>query len=84
MLIPYPQLKDIPQFYGSERLKLALQRLDYKFLLIPVAFVILRVWSCIEFAVYSYAGMSYRQVPTWIAITLIYLSVSVPGLSFTL
>ena len=36
---------------------MALQNVEYKFLLIPLAFIILRVWSCILVILFVYVGM---------------------------
>ena len=50
--------------------------LVYKFLLIPVVFLVLRVWTCILIILYTYIGLSEKCVPKWVNNTLLYLSVS--------
>ena len=51
--------------------------LVYKFLFIPVVFVLLRLWTSILIILYTYIGLQESQVPHWINEILIYLSVSV-------
>ncbi len=64
---------------NTEQYHQALQSVDYKFLLIPVAFVILRIWSCITVAVFIYAGLQVGDIKDKdkpLLRTLIVLSVS--------
>ena len=49
--------------------------LDYKFVFIPVAFTVLRIWSCIMNVLYVYSDVGYK-LPKGVANALIYLSVS--------
>ena len=53
-----------------------LHSIDYKFTVIPAVFVSLRIWSCILGILYDYAQLTDRQIPHWISLLLIYLSVS--------
>lgn len=50
--------------------------LIYKFLFIPVVFVLLRLWTSILNILYVYVGLEEKQVPFWLNETLIYLAVS--------
>lgn len=52
--------------------------LIYKFLFIPVVFVLLRLWTSILNILYVYVGLEEEQVPFWVNETLVYLAVSVP------
>lgn len=49
---------------------------DYKFVLIPVIFVLLRVWTFILTVLLEYAKIDEDQIPTPVLKTLLYLSVS--------
>lgn len=53
---------------------LALLSIDYKFLAIPLAFILLRVWSFIADVLYLYIGLHHLNEP--LALTLIVLGVS--------
>lgn len=60
----------------SNRLLSALQKLDYKFLLVPVAFIMLRIWSFLGDVVFVFFGV--RQIkPHYLAKALMYLEVCV-------
>ena len=43
---------------------MALKNVEYKLLLIPVAFIVLRVWSCTLGILFVYAGLTAKQIPT--------------------
>lgn len=58
----------------SNRLLSALQKLDYKFLLVPVVFILLRIWSFIGDIVFVYFGVC-RIKPHALAKALMYLEV---------
>lgn len=74
------QLKDAIQMVGSKRYwKQALQFLDAKFLLIPIMFILLRMWTCILSIMFIYVQVLPGQVPSEISQPLIYLSVSHAG-----
>ena len=45
---------------------MALQNVEYKLLVIPIAFIILRVWTCILGILFVYAGMTPKQVSKWV------------------
>ena len=51
----------------------AVRNLDYKLLLIPVAFILLRLWSIIDSTIYIYTNM---ELSNSIHTFLVYLSVS--------
>ena len=53
----HPQKKKTAPLFNSERFWLALQGVDYKFLLIPVVFIILRMWTCIVAILFIYVGL---------------------------
>lgn len=58
----------------SDRLLSALQKLDYKFLLVPVVFILLRMWSFMGDIVFVYFGLSQIH-PHGLAKMLMYLEV---------
>lgn len=68
------ELKESKEHVSNRRYWKALQNVDYKFMLIPVAFIILRIWTCIVNILYLYAAVDQHKVPDWIDKTLIYLS----------
>lgn len=71
----FTQHQKTKEFVSKQRFWRAVNVLDYKFLFIPVAFTILRIWSCLinVFYVYSDVGGSF---PRGVTVALIYLSVS--------
>lgn len=48
---------------------------DYKFILIPIIFVLLRMWSCIVTIILEYANIKEKNVPQVVVQILIYLAV---------
>lgn len=60
-------------FHRVDRLSLALQNVDYKFLLIPVMFIVLRFWSFLGDVLNVFVDV---QMPIWFARVLIVLEVS--------
>ena len=54
---------------------LALLSIDYKFLAIPLAFILLRVWSFVADVLHLYIGMHHLSKP--VSLTLIVLGVSI-------
>ena len=54
---------------------MALHNVEYKLLVIPVAFIILRVWTCILGILFVYAGMTPKQLPTSVTPLMMILSV---------
>ena len=67
------QLKRSTMFVSSERFWIAVHNLDFKLLLVPVAFLLLRIWSFIEAVVYIYMG---QHLPDGLHHWMVYLSVS--------
>lgn len=61
------------QFWSKQRYRLALQAVDFKFTLIPIVFVGLRIWSLIISIIYDYLGIN--TIPAVTAM-FVYLSVS--------
>ena len=53
-----------------------MNHIDYKFIFIPVIFVLLRMWGLILDILYVYLGLQDNNIPTVIDKTLLYLSVS--------
>ncbi len=72
----FSQLKKSQPYFNSERYHQALHSVDYKFLLIPVAFVILRIWTCICGVLFIYSDVEFKDVPKWLGVLLINFSVS--------
>ena len=69
------QRKRTKKFISERRFWQAVNMLDYKFVFIPVAFIVLRIWSCIMNVLYVYSDVGYK-LPKGVGNTLIYLSVS--------
>ena len=66
------------ELVGAKRYwKSALEFLDFRLLLIPVAFMLLRMWTCIINLLFIYIGVDPTQLSPHISRTLIYLSVSI-------
>lgn len=61
-------------YHRSDEFRTALHSIDYKFLLIPLLFVFLRLWSFVEDILYVYLGV--RDVPEAPAVALKLLGVS--------
>ena len=59
-----------------EQWKDALKFLDRKLLLIPVFFILLRIWTTILNIVHTYANVSVSVIPTGVSTAFIYLLVS--------
>ncbi len=53
-----------------------MNHIDYKFIFIPVIFVLLRMWGVILDILYVYVGLHDNQIPKAINFTLIFFSVS--------
>lgn len=68
------QVKNVGSKTHSSRLLSVLQRLDYKFLLVPVAFILLRVWSFFGDVWFVYLN-GHKITPAALAKTLMYLEV---------
>ena len=49
--------------------------MDYKFMLIPVFFILLRIWSCIS-DVMMFADVNVDNIPSGVTLALLILSVS--------
>ena len=49
--------------------------MDYKFMLIPVFFILLRIWSCIS-DVMMFANVNVDNIPSGVTLALLILSVS--------
>ena len=69
------QRKRTKKFISERRFWQAVNMLDYKFVFIPVAFIVLRIWSCIMNVLYVYSDVGYK-LPKGVGSALIYLSVS--------
>ena len=63
-------------FISSLRFWTAFQNVDYKFLLIPVAFILLRVWSCLMTIIVIYCDCK-ESVNYHVLISLNYLEVCI-------
>lgn len=64
--------RGIPKRYWEA----VVNKVDYKFLLIPIVFVLLRIWTIIVNIVYIYAQVEPSDLPTWLDKTLVYMAVS--------
>lgn len=79
MIIIYVQVKNTALYRQSDKFLLALLSIDYKFLLVPLAFIILRFWSFLGDVLHLYAGM--RRLNTGLSFALVILGVSVHELA---
>ena len=70
------QARTARKYVPEQKFWQAAQLLDYKFMLIPVVFVLLRIWSCIINIVFFYVKVDMSSVPASVSLALIYLSVS--------
>ena len=70
------QIKQRDAEQKLEQWKDALKFLDRKLLLIPVSFILLRIWTTILNIVLTYANVSVSNIPTDVSTAFIYLSVS--------
>jgi G protein-coupled receptor 157 len=69
------EYKNAIQLVGAKRFWLkALEFLDIKLLLIPVAFFILRIWSCILSIMFDYCQLNPKKVPDELSSFLIVMS----------
>lgn len=71
------QVKNTAVYRRSDKFLLALLSIDYKFLLIPLAFIFLRFWSFLGDALHLYAGM--KNISTGLSFALVILGVSLHG-----
>jgi len=67
------QVKMTKKYAGEQQLWSALQNVDYKFLLIPIVFISLRIWGCID----DWILLANYQLPKWAAKAFFYISVSI-------
>ena len=70
------QVYDAQRYVTKQRFWDAVHTMEYKLILIPLAFLLLRIWSCIINIVYVYVGLKVHAVPHQLTLALIYLSVS--------
>lgn len=72
----HTQLKQTQLYLPNAEARLleAIYILDYRFLLIPVVFTLLRMWTCIVIIISVY--VQWQGEPLWLNILLVYLSVS--------
>ena len=70
------QLKDAIHMVGSRQYwKQALNFLDAKLLLIPVVFILVRIWTCVFSFMFVYMQVPLDQVPEDFYRALVYLTV---------
>ena len=69
------QVNAIKEYVTPEKFWSSLHHIDYKFLIIPVVFVFLRIWSAILGILYDYMQLEVSQVPKSLNLALLYLSV---------
>ncbi|XP_011405005.1 PREDICTED: probable G-protein coupled receptor 157 [Amphimedon queenslandica] len=69
------EFKGAIQLIGSKAFwKKALEFLNFKLFLIPIAFLLLRIWSCIVNIVFVYCGVDPDSLPHWVSMFLIIMS----------
>ena len=73
------QIKETKDYITPKRFWSSLHHVDYKFVIIPVVFVFLRIWTSIMNILYLYVRVDEvtpHSLPQWLNQTLLYLSVS--------
>ena len=77
MLLHQPLLKEkkTSQFVTQKKFWDSVHMMDYKFMLIPVFFILLRIWSCIS-DVMMFADIDVDNIPSGVTLALLILSVS--------
>lgn len=73
MLCLFEQLERTKNYVPKKQFWKAVNVLEYKFLSIPIAFFLLRMWTCIINLFYIYIRVQSGNIPQ----PLVYLSVSV-------
>ena len=63
-------------YITAEKFWSSLSHVDYKFVIIPVVFVFLRIWTEIVNILYLYIRIDVKKLPTQVDLALLYLSVS--------
>ena len=69
-------MKEVENYISPDKFWSSLHHVDYKFLIIPVVFVFLRVWTEILSVLYDYIKLKPEQLPNGLNGFLFYLSVS--------
>ena len=54
----------------------AMYNIDYKFIVIPLMFIFLRIWSLITDTLLIYIQIPSDEIPQWIMKALLYMGVS--------
>ena len=67
-------MKEVKNYITPKRFWSSLHHVDYKFVIIPVVFIFLRIWSGIMNILYLYARI--ETLPKELNQALLYLSVS--------
>ena len=75
LLLCSTQLDHAALYRRSDEYRFALHSIDYKFLLIPLFFVFLRLWSFIEDILYVFVGVHNLWEPLAVSLTLLGVSV---------
>ena len=69
------QVRDVEEYKSPRQFWSSLHHVEYKFLVIPLVFLFLRVWSLILSILYDYLELDVDQVPSQLNLALLYLSV---------
>ena len=69
------QVKEMENHFNAKRFWSSLNHVDYKFVIIPVVFVFLRIWTEIMNILFLYVQISYDTLPESVTLALLYLSV---------
>ncbi|XP_011404330.1 PREDICTED: probable G-protein coupled receptor 157 [Amphimedon queenslandica] len=67
------QEKKTSQFVTQKKFWDSVHNMDYKFMLIPVFFILLRIWSCIS-DIMMFADVDMDDIPSGVTLTLLILS----------
>ena len=70
------QMKEVKDYITPKKFWSSLHHVDYKFLIIPVVFVFLRVWTGIMNILYLYLRLDTAALSKELNLALLYLSVS--------
>ena len=74
--ILFPQYHQVKENTDSKLFWQAMHNIDYKFILIPVMFIFLRIWTLVLNMLEIYLQIPPEDIVPWAMKALLYLSVS--------
>ena len=81
MVAIYSQVKNTALYRRSDKFLLALLSVDYKFLLVPLAFIFLRLWSFIGDIIHLYMGIENMNEKLSLALIIMAVKINKRGIS---